>query len=675
MKIPTLLAGPIIRRVEPQNVYIWLVTSKDFAIEAALYQNDFDEEIRTYTETKRIHVGTNMYFHLINISPFGDAFPTDSLIGYNLFFTNKDETLDLGSFNLLSTDNPNSIVYGDLKYPSFFIQHNCPCNILYGSCRKPHGKGNDVLASADETIQEDYLNLTVRPSSLFLMGDQIYADDVADPLFFLISSWSNRLISEEKKNIADIDPRLNSQTFYPDKLHARQYIMDKFAAFTSGNADNHLIRLGEYFVMYLMTLGPALWDNTEIPLFEELIEDNEYYFMYTEKNQKQRAKELKKHQARYYEQLKDLLTFTKTLPQIRRVLANTPTYMIFDDHDITDDWNLSLDWKENVWNAPLGRHVIAHGLTAYWLFQGWGNDPKAFDGNFTKLLAYHTGIFTKRSYFDEEWIKILWDSRFWNFVTPTNPKAIFLDIRTSRDFDLAPQPIRIGNIIDEGTNAPHLIGKDGWKTVSNTLLKSGWATAEPLIIVSPTPLYGIGIVESALNRYVYPLRILGLPIKYTADFEAWKYNGTGFNSFLQQIMAWNPSQCYVLSGDVHYAGAIRSRVEFSDSEQITINQFTSSPIRNMSFSGLWGFLLKIFVWFNSLKRRKRSIKRCCDNTGNLIMGRGDSDNVKWNENIEYLSSKGGKIIITDNNLGLLTVNGQSAANKLLKHEQEVIFKA
>ena len=33
--------------------------------------------------------------------------------------------------------------------------------------------------------------------------------------------------------------------------------------------------------------------------------------------------------------------FKRTARSARRSLANIPTYMIFDDHEVTDDWNLN----------------------------------------------------------------------------------------------------------------------------------------------------------------------------------------------------------------------------------------------------------------------------------------------------------------------------------------------
>lgn len=92
--------------------------------------------------------------------------------------------------------------------------------------------------------------------------------------------------------------------------------------------------------------------------------------------------------------------------------------MIFDDHDITDDWNISANWKKNVYNAPLGRHVIANGLTAYWAFQGWGNDPDAFDDDFLQLMKSYlkklrNGYITTSRH--EKWVTNLWNFDSWHF--------------------------------------------------------------------------------------------------------------------------------------------------------------------------------------------------------------------------------------------------------------------
>ncbi|RYG71750.1 hypothetical protein EU245_13055 [Lentibacillus lipolyticus] len=670
MHIPFLLAGPIIRRTERKQVTIWVATSRFAEIEATFYRLDRKQRLKTQTKTKTIKAGKHLYVHLIHVSPRTSTLPTDTLVGYNLFFSDRSTTFDLNSLDLLSPDNPESIVYGDLPYPSFFIQQNQPANILYGSCRKPHGKGKDATTHADNVIRNCYRNPEKRPSALFFMGDQIYADDVADPLFYLISIWANRLVGES--DLTAVESRLNTDAIQPDQIHARQYIMESFAAFTSGNAANHLIRFNEYATMYLLAFSPALWSETSIPSFEELLNGNAYHFMYSEKDEKEQRKEEKKHRKRYNSQMNELVSFVKALPQFRRVLANTPTYMIFDDHDITDDWNISAAWQKNVWNAPLGRHTVANGLTAYWLFQGWGNYPEGDTA--LQAVEAHLQRHGEFGYFSESWVNHMWHMRGWSFVAPTYPQSMFLDTRTVRHFEAAPQPVKIGNIMAETAKAPQLIGPDGWRRINNTLRKSGWESGEPLILVSPTPLYGIGIIESFLLRYVYPLRILGLPIDYTADFEAWKYNGTGFNRFIRQLTDWQPSQCTILSGDVHYANAVLSRISWQQTNQLTIHQFTSSPIHNMSFSGIWGFLMKRMVSINSLKRKRRTIHRCCDYADNLLTEQTKPEQAKWEEAIQYQTSSSGSVIETSNNLGFITLNAKNDNNQLLTSHKEIRFR-
>ena len=51
---------------------------------------------------------------------------------------------------------------------------------------------------------------------------------------------------------------------------------------------------------------------------------------------------------------KQLRDFERGLAKVRRVLANIPTYMMFDDHDVTDDWNLNPMWFDRVYTTSLG---------------------------------------------------------------------------------------------------------------------------------------------------------------------------------------------------------------------------------------------------------------------------------------------------------------------------------
>ncbi|MDP0964926.1 hypothetical protein Q6264_29005, partial [Klebsiella pneumoniae] len=81
-------------------------------------------------------------------------------------------------------------------------------------------------------------------------------------------------------------------------------------------------------------------------------------------------------QARYARDQVQIDRFRDGLPGVARVFAHLSTLMIFDDHDITDDWNLSAQWEETAYGHPFSRRIIGTALLAYLLCQGWGNDPQ-----------------------------------------------------------------------------------------------------------------------------------------------------------------------------------------------------------------------------------------------------------------------------------------------------------
>ena len=85
---------------------------------------------------------------------------------------------------------------------------------------------------------------------------------------------------------------------------------------------------------------------------------------------------------------KDKLKILKqTLPKVRRAVANVSTLMMFDDHDVTDDWNLNPSWRDRVYTSPLGKAIVRNAMMAYALFQDWGNRADRYnrEGYFFEL--------------------------------------------------------------------------------------------------------------------------------------------------------------------------------------------------------------------------------------------------------------------------------------------------
>ncbi|WP_010677311.1 metallophosphoesterase family protein [Bacillus timonensis] len=688
MDVPTILSGPILRRVEPSQVYIWIALRKRFKLGAKLYQiknmdgtNFTYHEIDCHSETTTFCAGKQLYISLIKLTPYQAQFPVNTLLGYNLHFQKDSDVLDLQDFGLLGRDQPNSITYGDLHFPSFFIPDSSQqqSNLLYGSCRKLHGKGEDALSQGDKTLEQNYLDLEKRPSTLFLLGDQIYADDVPDPVFPIMVEAGKKLIGKEGE-LAEIEPRLKEQPFNKSiyQTRGRQFIMERFCKFTSSHSQNHAMTLGEYAALYLLSWSPELWDAYTIegnfPTFEESTKYNQIYFIY---KKEKRKKEEKIYEKEYNEQVADVKITYQTLSKVRRLLANIPTYMIFDDHDITDDWNISHDWKKNVHQSNLGRHVISNGLMAYWLFQGWGNDPERFDQDFLYNIWKYPKSYQIPSRSHDLWEDVLWNFDQWHFVAPTNPTSIFLDTRTQRKYDHTPLPVSLGRNFEEKDRPPQLISEEGWKKTTDCLYTSGWNHGEPLLVVSPTPVYGIGLIESFLNQYIHPLKTIRIPVTTAFDFESWKYNGEGFSGFLYQIKEWNPSHCFILSGDVHYASAVKTNVEFQNGENLCIYQFTSSPMNNMSFSGIQGGLMKMIVTLNAAARKNKEINRYCNETYDIVKQKRNEPcpaGFTWKEKIKYLSTNQGPIIETDNNLGHLVLIPSFIQNTLLQSNNIITYE-
>jgi hypothetical protein len=141
----------------------------------------------------------------------------------------------------------------------------------------------------------------------------------------------------------------------------RQRWVHPQAGFTSPRAANHLLTFGEFVACYLLAFADTLWprDTGELAGLAEQASPQ----LGADARRRLRAR------------IRDLDTARRALPRVRRVLANVPTYMVFDDHDVTDDWNLTRRWREDVACSAAGRRIVANALAAFWVFQGWATTP------------------------------------------------------------------------------------------------------------------------------------------------------------------------------------------------------------------------------------------------------------------------------------------------------------
>ena len=78
-------------------------------------------------------------------------------------------------------------------------------------------------------------------------------------------------------------------------------------------------------------------------------------------------------EVRDYEEYTWLYQESWSDPQVRWVLSTVPSSMIFDDHDVRDDWNTSASWRREMQATSWWQDRIVGGLSSYWVYQHLGN--------------------------------------------------------------------------------------------------------------------------------------------------------------------------------------------------------------------------------------------------------------------------------------------------------------
>lgn len=481
----------------------------------------------------------------------------------------------------------------ELRYPShqffnFTIKPDIQ-QIFHGSCRKPHFEGDDGLVQVDTLIGENSDSAASRPSMLIMSGDQIYADDVAGPTLVAIHQviqllglydehWdgdscihSSDELFENPFCYYQRDALLPKSTVKQSLLR-KTFSVKKQPVFTSDHAKNHLITLAEVFAMYLLVWSPAMWRLINL-------DSNKVAATF---------------KAQYNKEAATINDFVTDLPKVARALAHIPVYMIFDDHDITDDWNLTRGWEEAAYNNPFSKRIIGNTLIGYWLCQGWGNAPEKF----TELNDQAHQYFSGKAYeLQEQLIDNVFAFHQWHFSLATSPKIIVLDTRTQRWRS------------ESSNNKPS--GLMDWEALSE--LQQELINQPEVILVSAAPIYGVKMIETIQRFFTF----IGLPLM--VDAENWMaHSGTAnvmLNIFRHEK---TPPHFIILSGDVHYSFfyEVTHRFRRSDSK---IFQITSSGIKNEFPPTLLKWLERLnrylyatyspLNWFTKRRRMKISVRK------------------------------------------------------------------
>ena len=543
--LPDVLVGPLLRRISPTRLVMWLVASRPLAMSLVLRPGGNDEQrFNVNDHHQRLPIGRHAFIYLIDVR-LPQALPTDERIEYDL----RVQTTE-GEWQALPDWAP-WLCYEGAAYPAFVIasRHH---RLMHGSCRKPHHPSADGLVRADHFLAERQQAPTEWPAWLLMTGDQVYVDDVAGPMLRAAHTLIERLgLVDELLEGATVK---DSQALYdaPESYYQREALLPditsnvalrerffggvKKPVFTSANASNHLMTLAEMLAMYCLVWSPVPWQ------------------IMTPDEPALNAKD-----AENYRQEQAIVDdFVAGLPQCARLMAHLPSLMIFDDHDVTDDWNLTADWERCAYGHPFSKRIIGNALVAYLLCQGWGNAPDKLN----PLIEQAAELFAETGSLSisqqDALIERLLRFQGWEFQVPGTPALIVLDTRTRRwRSERSPK---------------HPSGLMDWEALME--MQQALLGCKSAVIVSPAPMFGVKLIEGVQKLFTW----VGKPL--VVDAENWMAHRGAANVLLQ---IWRhsktPGNYVILSGDVHYSFAYDIIVRHQKRAP-HLWQVTSSGIKN-----------------------------------------------------------------------------------------------
>jgi hypothetical protein len=369
--LPRVICGPLLRRVGPKSVTVWLALRKPTEVKLTIHDTDGDgfndaAHVLMSATKEAYKIGDNLYLLAITARSTDDVLVPGKLYFYNLGFQHGGTQWTFAYATTKTSKNP--YVYEPLKLPSFSLppKNLGDVRIIQGSCRKPCGEEEDMLAYLDSMIEATANDPVARPHQLLLTGDQIYADEPGDATLTVVNDVGQALLVWDE---AIPDPKIAGSLLHNFLGGGTRWGVITDAGFTSGDRRSHLMGLGEYLAMYLLAWSDVLWPTT-LPTAAEMIAEVQENFVKAELMKKADAIDA---------QTKRIDAYRSTLPKVRRALANIPSYMSFDDHEITDDWAMTEEFCAQVLSNKCGQRVMQNGLVAFALCQMWGNTPEQFE--------------------------------------------------------------------------------------------------------------------------------------------------------------------------------------------------------------------------------------------------------------------------------------------------------
>lgn len=282
-----------------------------------------------------------------------------------------------------------------------------------------------------------------------------------------------------------------------------------------------------------------------------------------------------------YEEYTHLYRLAWSDPANRWLLSTLPSAMIFDDHDIRDDWNTSHTERQQMAATTWWQDRIVGGLASYWVYQHLGNlsGKLRSEDPIWQLIVAGRGADAEvdvTAPLDEmaDRADKEPDSHRWSYSRDLgNTRLIVVDSRAARVLE----PDR-RSMLDDAEMAwfdDHLQGGFDHVLIGTSLpflLAPGLHYLEA---------WSEAVAEGAWGKRA---AVLGEKLRQGADFEHWAAFQKGFQQVASMVLEVAdgkrgdpPATVTFLSGDVHHSYV----AEVDRGERKTrILQAVCSPIRN-----------------------------------------------------------------------------------------------
>lgn len=294
--------------------------------------------------------------------------------------------------------------------------------------------------------------------------------------------------------------------------------------------------------------------------------------------------------ARSFEDFAQLYEHAWTYTEgIRQVLAVLPTYMIHDDHEITNNWNIGPTWRVRAIQKGL-EQMLVDGLVAYWVYQGWGNLHQSASAGHPLMQIMQAAALSGKDALEDLRACIrdtVYDKSTidWHYVIPTTPSIFVANARTERSAVFSARPSEIyapGRIMSRQQMAE----LQAWAQTHDREV-SILVSSVPILL---PPLIGLAEYVAGLRLWSQssaPLSWLGrqlarlqLRVALRTSFDHWPVYAATWNELLQ-LLAERQADLLVLSGDVHFSYTLEGRQASARSSRARLYQLVSTPFENV----------------------------------------------------------------------------------------------